>query len=69
MYTATSYHTPHILGAVLAAAIVAFGALVLDQGHLASTPAGIVEIGPLTVIDTPAQIAALPEVVVYGAKA
>lgn len=69
MYTANAYSTPHTLSAVLAAAIVAFGGLVLDRAYLASAPEGIVEIGQLTPIEAPSRIAALPEIVVTATRA
>ena len=69
MNTATPYSTPHTLSAVLAAAIVAFAGVALDQSYLASAPEGIDEIGQLTPVGAPAQIAALPEIVVTAARA
>lgn len=69
MYTANAYSTPHSFSAVLAAAIVAFAGLIFDQAHLAAAPEGIVEIGQLTPVGAPAQIAALPEIVVTAKKA
>ena len=69
MNTANTYSSPHRLSAVLAALIVSFGGVALNQSYLASAPAGIVEIGELTVIDAPAQIAALPEIVVTATRA
>lgn len=69
MYTASTYGLNRNASAILAAAIVAFGGLVLDRAHLASAPAGIIEIGQLTPIAAQAQIAALPEIVVTAAKA
>jgi len=69
MYTTSVFGFRQSLSAVLAAAIVAFGGLVLDRAHLASAPAGIVEIGQLNPVETPTQIAALPEIVVTAKKA
>lgn len=69
MYEANSYGIQHNLSAVLAATIVAVGGLVFDRAHLASAPAGVVEIGQLTPIEAPAQIAALPEIVVMARRA
>ena len=68
MNTANTYSSHYRLSAVLAALVVSFGGVALDQSYLASAPAGIVEIGELTVIDAPAQIAALPEIVVTAAR-
>ena len=69
MDTANTYSSPHHLSAVLAALIVSFAGVALDQSYLASAPAGFVEIGELTVVDAPAQIAALPEIVVTASRA
>lgn len=68
MYTASTYGLNRNVSAVLAAAIVASGGLTLDRAHLASAPAGIVEIGQLTPVEAQAQIAALPEIVVTAAR-
>ena len=68
MYTTSVFSLRQNLSAVLAAAIVAFGGLVLDRAHLASAPAGIVEIGQLAPVEAPLQIAALPEIVVTAKK-
>ena len=69
MNTANIYSSHNRLSAVLAALIVSFGGVALDQSYLASAPAGIVEVGQLTPIDAPAQIAALPEIVVTAKRA
>ncbi|HEY5558388.1 MAG TPA: hypothetical protein VIK49_01540 [Steroidobacteraceae bacterium] len=41
-----------VVSTVLAAAVVAFAALTLDQGHIAAAPRGIVEIGTLIPVET-----------------
>ena len=69
MYTASPYGIHRNLSAVLAALIVATGGLVFDRAYLASAPEGIVEIGQLTLVETPVQIAALPEIVVTAKRA
>ena len=69
MNTANTYSSPHRLSAVLAALIVSFAGVALDQSYLASAPAGIVEIGQLTLVEAPPQIAALPEIVVTASRA
>lgn len=52
-----------------AAAIVGFGALTLDQAHIASAPRGSVEIGELKLIDTaPVASVTLPEVTVVAKR-
>ncbi len=52
-----------------AAAIVAFGAVTLDQAHIASAPRGTVEVGELKLIDTaPVASVTLPEVTVVAKK-
>ena len=63
MYTSSPYGIQRNISALLAAAIVAFGGLTFDRAYLASAPAGIVEIGQLTLI------AALPEIVVTASRA
>ena len=69
MNTANTYRSPHRLSAVLAALIVSFAGVALDQSYLASAPAGIVEIGQLTLVEAPALIATLPEIVVSATRA
>jgi hypothetical protein len=56
------------LSAVLAALIVAAAGLVFDRAHQAPIPAGIVEIGQLTPVGAPLQVAALPEIVVTAKR-
>ncbi|MGH8135034.1 MAG: hypothetical protein ACRER4_01705 [Steroidobacteraceae bacterium] len=65
----STYSSHYRLSAVLAALIVSFGGVALDQSYLASAPAGIVEIGQLIPVEAPAQIAALPEIVVTAPRA
>ncbi len=68
MFTNTQ-NTRKTISAVAAVAIVAFSGLVMDQAHLASAPAGTIEIGELTpVSDTGMTIAALPEVIVVAKR-
>lgn len=69
MYASSPYGLHRNLSAVLAAAIVAASGLVFDRGHESPVPEGIVEIGQLTPVETPIQIAALPEVVVTAKRA
>ena len=40
-----------VVSTILAATIVTFGALALDQGHIAAAPRGIVEIGTLVPVE------------------
>lgn len=47
MYEKGTWNVSKVISAGLAAAIVAAGALALDQGHIAAAPRGIVEIGEL----------------------
>ena len=69
MYEANSYGIHRNLSAVLAAIIVAASGLIFDRAHQASVPAGIVEIGQLTLVETPVQIATLPEIIVTAKRA
>jgi len=69
MYQANSYGIQRNFSAVLAATIVAVGGLVFDRAQVASAPAGIIEMGQLTPKAAPAQIAALPEIVVTARRA
>ena len=68
MYTTSPFGLQRNLSAVLAAAIVATGGLILDRGHLAGAPEGIVEIGQLTLVEAAAQVAALPAIVVTAKR-
>jgi hypothetical protein len=56
------------LSAVLAAAIVAVSGLALDRAHLASAPAGTIEVGELTVGDALPELALFDEIVVSAAR-
>lgn len=56
------------LSAVLAAAIVGTSGLALDRGHLASAPAGIIEVGELTPLDVMPQAVVLPEITVRATR-
>ena len=69
MYHVSTFGLQNSLSAVLAALIVAFAGVALDQSYLASAPEGVVEIGQLTPIEAPVLIAALPEVVVSATRA
>ena len=64
MFTSGKQNGNRAVSAVIAAAIVGINGLALDRGHLVGAPAGIVEIGELTPVDTLPRIAMLPEVVV-----
>ncbi len=68
MFTYTQ-NTRKMISAAAAVAIVAFSGLVMDQAHLASAPAGTVEVGELTLVsDAGMTIAALPEVIVVAKR-
>lgn len=68
MFTNTQ-NTRKTISAVAAVAIVSFSGLVMDQAHLASAPAGTVEVGELTpVSDTGMTVAALPEIIVVAKR-
>lgn len=69
MYSVSPFGIQRNISSVLAATVVAFGGLVFDRAHLASAPAGIVEVGQLTLVEAPAQIVALPEIVVMAKRA
>ncbi len=69
MYAANTINLHRNLSAVLAALVVAASGLVFDRAHLAAAPEGIVEIGQLSPVEAPAQIAALPEIVVTAKRA
>lgn len=68
MSEANTFDFQRTLSAALAALIVAASGLVFDRAYLASAPEGIVEIGQLTLIEAPLQIAALPEIVVTAKR-
>jgi hypothetical protein len=59
MNAANTFNFHRNLSAVLATAIVAASGLVFDRAYLASAPEGIVEIGQLTPVEAPLQIAAV----------
>ena len=69
MLTMVTQNTRRSVSAVAALAIVAFGGLVLDQGHLAAAPYGTVEIGELTPVglEKLAQVT-LPEIVITAER-
>jgi len=69
MYATSPYGRHRNLSAVLAALVVAASGLVFDRAYLASAPEGIVEIGQLTPVEAPPQLAALPEIVVTAKRA
>ena len=68
MYEVSTYGIHRNLSAVLAALIVAASGLVFDRAHLSSAPEGTIELGQLTPVEAPAQIASLPEVVVTAKR-
>jgi hypothetical protein len=69
MFTYVENSTHRTVSAMAAVAIVALSGLVMDQGHLAGAPRGIVEVGELTLVNE-AQMAAvtLPEVTVVAKR-
>lgn len=68
MFTNTQ-NSRKTISAAAAVAIVAFSGLIMDQAHLASAPAGTIEIGELTpVSDAGMTVAALPEVIVVARR-
>ncbi|MBM5810826.1 MAG: hypothetical protein FJ191_02495 [Gammaproteobacteria bacterium] len=58
----------NFIGALSAVAIVGFSVLVLDQGHIAAAPRGVVEIGELIPAEATMVTSAvlLPEIIVVG---
>ena len=68
MNTMVAQGTRKAFSAAAAVAIVSFGALALDQAHLASAPRGTIEVGELTALDGQATLAQLPEVVVVAKR-
>lgn len=69
MFTMFAKNTQMAASTVAAFAIVSFGALVLDQAHIAAAPRGIVEVGELTPVNTtPIASVTLPEVVVVAKR-
>ncbi len=69
MYETSAFGIQRNLSAVLAAAIVATGGVILDRTHLAGAPDGIVEVGQPVLVEAPAQITALPVIVVTAKRA
>lgn len=58
-----------VTAALAALVIVGLTGLTLDRGHAGALPKGIVEVGELSIaIDPATEIAAMPEVVVFGAR-
>jgi len=47
MFTMLNQNTRRMVSAVSAVAVVAFGSLVLDQGHRGTMPKGVVEVGEM----------------------
>ena len=74
MYSRSTFGIHGTVSTVLAAFIVAANALALDRAHLTSAPAGIVEVGELTLVgvltplDALPRIAELDEIVVSAAR-
>ncbi len=69
MFTMVAKSTRMAVSTASAVAIVSFGAVVLDQAHIASAPRGTVEIGELTLVDTtPIASVTLPEVTVIAKR-
>ena len=70
MNSSNTFNLRGALSAVLAAAIVGTSGLAFDKAHIASAPAGIIEIGQLTPVDVlpQAQVAALPAVIVSAPR-
>lgn len=66
MMTMFAHSTRIAFSTIAAVAVVSFGGLALDQGHIAAAPRGSIEVGELTPVN-PAQFAsvALPEVAVH----
>ena len=68
MNSSNIYSFRGALSAAFAAAIVATSGLALDKAHIASAPAGTVEVGPLTPVDVLPRVAALPAVIVSAPR-
>jgi len=61
--------TQMAVSAFAAVVIVSLNGAVFDQGHIASAPRGIVEVGELTLVDTtPIASVTLPEVTVVAKR-
>ncbi len=69
MFTMFATSTRMVISTAAAVAIVSFGALTLDQAHLAAAPRGTVEVGELTMVDmAPLASVTLPEVTVVAKR-
>ncbi len=69
MFTMINENTRRMVSAFAAVAVVGFGALTLDQGHLAAAPKGVVEVGELQPVAlAQAPLAELPELVVTASR-
>jgi hypothetical protein len=69
MFTMFATTTRMAVSTAAAVAIVSFGALTLDQAHIAAAPHGTVEIGELTMVNTSALASVtLPEVTVVAKR-
>jgi hypothetical protein len=69
MFKQYTNSTQMAVSAFAAVVIVSLNGAVFDQGHIASTPRGIVEVGELTLIDTtPIAAVTLPEVTVVAKR-
>jgi hypothetical protein len=65
-----SENTRKVVSGFAAAAFVAMSAVTFDIGHLVGAPAGTVEVGPVTPVDTVRLASAvLPEVLVTAPRA
>ena len=69
MFRQYTNSTQMTISAFAAVVIVSLNGAVFDQGHIASAPRGIVEVGELTLIDTtPIALVTLPEVTVVAKR-
>jgi hypothetical protein len=69
MFKQYTNSTQMAVSAFAAVVIVSLNGAVFDQGHIASTPRGIVEVGELTLVDTtPIAAVTLPEVIVVAKR-
>jgi len=69
MFTMVTDNARRVFSAVAAVAVVAFGALAMDQGHLGAAPRGVVEVGDFTILNPERLVhVTLPEVVVTAAR-
>lgn len=69
MFSLVAKSTRMAVSTMAAVAIVSFSGFVLDQGHVAGAPRGVVEVGELTLVSE-AQMASvtLPEVIVVAKR-